>query len=302
MPTLRLVVVLLVGLWAAPAFAGSGVPLLKYVPDDVDLVAAVNLSKSRGTAMFRKGTELAAAELGETWQKLVDAKFDPSKDLDTMMVAAKTGGATQIIVVLEGRLAGLETELRKQPVSSQQQGLDIWSFKEVSAFVFEKRLILCSPVLLADVLGTVKGKRASVKGSKKASAKDLRAAVAATDLRGDAWLAAPGRMFKDSMPTPGAVSWVSGSLATSKGMAMDLKISTDREETAQDIATWAATQLPTAKQLLGSQGFGSMADSIEVKNTGALVVVGLVMSDGELAKVLSYLSGKAGASGGAKSP
>lgn len=293
MPTLRLVVVLLVGLWASPVFAGSGVPLLKYVPDDVDVVAAVNLSKSRGTPMFKRGAETVAAELGDTWKKLLAAKFDPSKDLDTVVMGAKTGGADPLFVaVIEGRLAGLEAELKRHP-STVQQGTTVWTFDDVSSFSFEKKVIVCSTSLLATVLETVKGKKGSVKSSKKAKA--MRDAVAATDLRGDAWAVVHGSRLKEAMPVQGALGWASMSMATSKGMAVDVKLSTDSEQSATGMVTWATDQLPMAKKLLESQGFPSMADSIEVKNTGALVTVGLVMSDGELTKVMSYLSGKAGA-------
>ncbi len=292
MPTLRLVVVLLMGLWASPVFAGSGASLLKYLPDDVDVVAAVNLSKSRSTPMFKKGAETVAAELGDTWKKLLAAKFDPAKDLDTMVLGAKTGGDDQLFVaVLEGRLAGLEAELKRHP-STVRQGTTVWTFDDVSSFTFEKKVIVCSTPLLATVLETVKGKKGSVRSSKKA--KELRNAVAATDLRGDAWAVVHGSRLKKSMPVSGALGWASISMATSNGLAIDLKLSTDSEPSAAGMVTWATEQLPMAKKLLEAQGFPSVADSIEVNNTGALVVVGLVMSDGELSKVMSYLSGKAG--------
>ena len=298
MPTLRLAVVLLVGLWAAPALAGTGAPLLKYVPDDVDVVAAVNLSKSRGTPMFKKGAETVAAELGDTWKKLLAAKFDPSKDVDTMVLGAKTGGDDpRFVAVIEGRLGGLEVELKRRP-SAVQQGITVWTFDDVSSFFFEKKVIVCSNELLTVALDTVKGKKGSVKTSKKA--KGLRDAVAATDLRGDAWVVVHGSKLKDqTLPVPGTLSWASIGMATSKGLAVNVKLSADSEASAEGMASWATQQLPMGKQLLGSQGFGSMADSIEVKNTGALVTVDLVMSDGELMKVMSYLSGMAGA-GGAK--
>lgn len=303
-PTLRLAVVILAGLWlglaAAPASAGPGVPLLRYVPDDVDMVASLNLAKARNTSLFRKGAELAAAELGDAWKKLEAAKVDPAKDLDTLLVAGYLAGDTQqVIGVFEGRLAGLLAELRKQP-AAMQQGLEVWTFDDYAAIAVEKRVIVCSLGLRDAVIETVKGKRASLKASKRA--KVVRAAVASVDPRGDAWVAVHGRVFKDMAPGQGTVSWLSASLATSKGMAVELKVSGDSEETASSWSNLVAEQLPMVKQLLGSQGFGSMADSIEAKNTGTLLVVGLVMSDGEVTKALSYLARQAGVAGDAKSP
>lgn len=299
-PSLRLVVVLLACLWAAPALAGSGVSLLKYAPDDAEALGAVNLAKSRGTALFKKGLESFAGEMGESWKKLKDAKLDLGKDVDTMLVAVKTVADKQVFtVVMEGRLAAFEAELRKS-ASEAKLGISVWTYNDLSMLFFEKKFIVCSTPLIDDVVDTLKVKRPSLKTSRKG--KTLRAAVAATDLRGDAWIVGLGKPLKDLLPVSGSVAWLSAGLSTSKGMAMEIKLSTDTEETATGIATWATEQLPMAKSLLSSQGFGTMADSIEVKNTGALVVVGAVMSDGELAKVLSYLSRQAGSAGDVKSP
>jgi hypothetical protein len=304
MPTirarLRLVVVLLVGLCAAPAIAGSGVPLLKYAPDDAEAIGAVNLAKSRGTTLFKKSLESFAGEMGESWKKLKDAKLDLSKDVDTLLVAVKpVGGEQSFVVVMEGRLAAFEGEMRKN-ASESQQGITVWAYKDLSMLFFEKKFIVCSKALTGEVVDTLKGKRPNLKSSRKG--KTLRAAVAGTELRGDAWLVGLGKPLKELLPVAGNVSWLSVSMASSKGMAMEIKLAADTEETAKEIVTWMTDQLPMGKQILSSQGFGTTAESIEVKNTGALVVVNAVMSDGELAKVLSYLPRQAGAAGDVKSP
>jgi hypothetical protein len=304
MPTLRaslrLVVVLLACLWAAPALAGSGVSLLRYAPDDAEALGAVNLAKSRGTALFKKGLESFAGEMGESWKKLKDAKLDLGKDVDTMLVAVKTVADKQVFaVVMEGRLTAFEAEMRKG-ASELKQGIAVWAYNDLSMLFFDKKFIVCSTALTDQMLDTLKVKRPSLKTSRKG--KTLRAAVAGTELRGDAWMVGVGKPLKDLLPVSGSVLWLSASMSSSKGLATEIKLAADTEETATELATWMTGQLPMAKSLLGSQGFGTMADSIEVKNTGALLVVGAVMSDGELTKVLSYLSRQAGSAGDVKSP
>lgn len=285
---------------AAPASAGNGLALLKHIPEDVDALVALNLAKSRNTPLFRKGLEMAAKELGDAWKKLEAAKIDPGKDVDTILVSAYTRDeGPQLVVVIEGRLANFVAELRKSP-AAMLQGLETWTLGDHAAIVVEKKLVFCNAPLLPAVVDTLKGKRGNAKASKKA--KSLRTAVAAADTRGDGWAAVLGRAVAKELPVPGQVSWATLSLATSKGVAIEVKISADTEDTA---SMWASTinqQIPTVKPLLESEGFGSMADSIEAKNTGALFEVGLVMTDGEVTKAVSYLARQAGLAGGAKSP
>lgn len=308
MPTLRpvlrfatpILAALALLLVAAPARAGNAMPLLKLIPDDVQVVAALNLAKARGTPLFRKGLELAARGAGDSWKKLEAAKIDPAKDLDTVLVAAQmTSDEPRVCVVIEGRLTGLLGELRKAK-SVLQQGLETWDFGEHGALVVDKKVIFCHSPLLPAVVETLKGKRGNLKASKRA--KPLRAAVAAVDARGDGWAAVLGSAFSKDLPVPGQVAWAAISLATSTGLAVEMKISADAEATASSWASAINEQLPTVKPLLETQGFGSMADSIEARNTGALLEVSLLLTDGEVSKALSYLARQAGVAGDAKSP
>ncbi len=290
----------LVAMGSRPARAGSGASLFKYLPEDVEVIGAVNLAKSRNTPLFRKGLELAVKEMGDDWAKMKAAKLDPAKDVDTALFGAKTvDGSVRFTVVFEGKLAGFESELRKVP-STPQQGVDVWSFGDTSLLFVDKKLIVCSQELVAAVVETAKGKRGNVKASKKAKA--LRAAVAVTDLRGDVWAAALGKELSTSLPVSGSLAWMSLSMATSKGVAVEAKAATDSEATAAGLVAWTTEQLPMAKQLMSSQGFAAAADSIEVKNTGSVAGVTVVLTDGEMGKVLSYLSRQAGTAADVKSP
>lgn len=283
------------------AHAAPGAALFKYLPDDVEVVGAVNFAKSRSTPLFKKGIELASSQLADEWAKLKAAKLDPAKDIDTALVGAKTvDGAVRFAVIMEGRLAGFEAEVRKLP-ATPQQGVDLWTFGETSMFFVDKKLVICSQELAAQLAETAKGKRGNLKASKKA--KTLRSAVAATDLRGDVWFATSSKELGSAMPVDGgSLSWMSMSMATSKGVAAELKAATDSEKTAASVLTLWNEQGGMVKQLMSSQGFGAAADSIEVKNTGSVVGMSLVLTDGELAKVLSYLSRQAGGAADVKSP
>jgi hypothetical protein len=305
MPSLRPAVVLVVALCgvlgARPALAGRGDALLKYLPEDTEVVASLNLAKGRGTPLLRAGLDAVGQRLGASWQSVPTASFDPARDLDTIVLGwspdEQTGGSV-MLGVLEGRLDGFARALRKQP-AQRQGGVEVWRWDQLAVLFVDKRAIVCAPEALSGVVATLTGKRANARRSRKALA--LRAGVAAADTRGDAWIAAGGKSVPN-LPVAGALNWISGSVAAQRGLVMEIKVDTDVDATAAALVDWTSSQLPLAKQVLASQGLGSMADSIEVKNTGALLVVGMVMSEVELTNLLAALSQQRAATGGAKSP
>ena len=292
--------VALITLWALPAHAGQGTALLKYVPDDVDLVVGFNVAKSRSTPLFRKSLEVLKAEAAEVWKTFASVQFDPAKDLDTVLVAGHLPdgkGDSTFVVVFEGRLGALGSVLAP---SEAHSGLPVHLEQDVAALLIDKRLVFCSVSLLDDVVATVKGKRPSARTSRRA--KVLRAGLAAMEPRVDLWLVLSGKVFKEQLPVQGKVEWVGMTAATSKGVAIELRAGVDSEPAAAEISTWFGNQLGTVKSLLAAQGFESMADSFEVKNTGATIGVSALMSEGEVARALTLVSRQATAEAGSKSP
>lgn len=296
--------VLLVALWAAPAQAGRGTSLLKYVPDDVEMVMSLDISGARSTPLFRRSLEILKVEAKDIWQTLRDAKFDLAKDLDTLLVAGSYSGgqATErFVAVFEGRLSGLQTIFHHNPVTLHRGvAVRVDAAKDMASLVVDKRLIVCSTSMLDDVVATILRKRVSARTSRRATS--LRSGLAGLDPRGDAWMVITGAAIKEALPAGLKLSWMGVWAATNKGVAVELRAGTDSEAAAAEISTLLVGQIGAVKQLLASQGFDSMAESFEAKTTGPVVGVSLLMSEEEVTKVLRLVSRQAAEEAEVKSP
>ncbi len=295
MPSLRAIVVTLVLVWASPAFAGQGAALLRLVPEEVELVAALNVSKARGTPLFREAMALLRARAGAVWEGFAKASFDPASDLDTVLIAGMTAdpaaGRTseRFVVVFEGRLRGLSALLLKES-TERRDGFTIWRdpSADSAAFLVGDRLVVCSSALLGDALAVARGKRPSAKSSRRAQV--LRAGVAALGARVDAWGVISGAAIKSPLPVSGKLEWLGLSVATSAGVALELRAGTDSEASAEALAAWLGDQLDQLRPWLSAQGFKSVANSLELKHTGSVAGVSAVVSAAEVESALESYS------------
>src|SRR5687768_7164691 len=73
---------------ASPALAGDGTHLLPLLPDDTQLVMAIDVADARDSSLLLKSYDklLAASPAAKT--KLAELGLDPLKDLDTILFAA----------------------------------------------------------------------------------------------------------------------------------------------------------------------------------------------------------------------
>lgn len=286
MPSLRVAVVTFVLLCASSANAGQGGALLRYVPEKVDFIAAIDVAKARTTPAFQQ--TMAVLERLAVWRDMAAASFDPSRDLDTALIAGTVADSagSRFVVVLEGRLTALEAVLQRYPVRSVPGGLELRQVDGGAAFWIQRRLVLCSAALLEEVLATSRGKAASVRSSRRTGR--LRAAVRAARARADGWMAADGAVFG----TAGAsrLEWLSATIAGNRGIALEVRIGAPSESAATEISTWISDLVSSSRATVAGQGFESMADSFEVKATGMVVGVSGLMSEGEVSTALGLVA------------
>lgn len=286
MPSLRIAVVWIVLLCAGSARAGQGMTLLRHVPEKVDFVAAIDVAKARTTPVFQQ--TMAVLQHLSVWREMAAASFDPSRDLDTALVAGTVASSpeSRFVIVLEGRLAALETLLRRYPVRRVPGGPELREVDGGAAFWADRRLVLCSSAMLDEVLAATRGKAGSLRGSRRAGR--LRSAIRAIESRADGWVALEGTIFGALEPT--RLEWLSATIAANRGLALEVRVGASSEAAAAEISTWISDLITSSRSAVAAQGFESMADSFEVRATGMVVGVSGLMSEGEVSTALGLVS------------
>lgn len=300
MPRLCVAVVVLLHLWAAPADAGQGFRLLRYVPDEADAVVTVNVAKARSSELFRKVVEIAARS--ESWTKLANQGVDVVAAVDTFLIAIRrtSAGESRFVAVVEGKIANLQS-LIASAARSERDGLVVYEQDDAVLFFHDQKLFVCSAAWFEEVSTTARGKRGSVKSSRRAG--PLRMALAALESRAEVWAIMRGAFLGGAaLPVDGSLEWLGLTATGSRSVAIEARLGLDTEGAATEFSSWIGTQLPQARQFLKLQGYESMADSIEVKTTGAAAGVSLLMSDGEVARALSLISQQFASDQSTKSP
>lgn len=171
---MRFVLVALIALVAAaPAEAGRGTALIKYLSDDTNAVISCDVAKSRGSTMFKKLFKIAR-EQNATLDSLA-TNVAVEKLVDTIVVGANP--AKHAVVVLEGRVDKVLAEVKKTATKSETyQGITYWVLADGDAALIDKKLILAASGDIPSVIDRAKDKKA--KGP--AIARTMLAATTAT--------------------------------------------------------------------------------------------------------------------------
>ena len=151
----RALVVLALLLVSLPVEAGRGAALLKYAPDDANVVVVVDVARARRSPIFKKGYELARSKIAE-----LDTLGDVDKWFDTIF-AAGNAETSNLVVVIEGRTDKLIAEAKKHATKEDKHGnVTFWVLAEgEEVTVFDKKLIMASSGELANVIDRAADKK-----------------------------------------------------------------------------------------------------------------------------------------------
>ena len=128
------------------AHAGDGTDLLKFAPENSQMVLVFDLADARDSALLQKGFQKLLDTSADAKAKLAELGLDPMKDIDTVMFAG--GGATElemdkvkdILIVIEGRLPKDKLTTIPDVKTAVYGGVTIYTNAETDAAFIGDRL------------------------------------------------------------------------------------------------------------------------------------------------------------------
>ena len=300
---------------AAPAHAGDGTDLLKFAPENSQMVLVFDMADSRDSVLLQKGFQKLLDTSADAKAKLAEIGVDPMKDIDTVMFAG--GGASEmemdkvknVTIVVEGRLPKDKLASIPNVKTAVYNGVTIYTNADTDAAFIGDRLFFAKKgamKLTIDIaLNKGKGKGKNVAMSKKAKA--LRDAVAATDTTADFWATVliPAKDQKDMKAKQGMVAkTVSAGFNFTADLGIAFKLGTDSATSAAKALAMIQGQLPQITSGLSQFGLSKAAKSLTVTQDAAAVNIAVTMTEAELMSLvkLAQQFGAMGGGGGAQNP
>jgi hypothetical protein len=294
---------------SAPAHAGDGTDLLKFVPDTAQVVMVFDMADARDSTLLQKGYTKLLDAAPDAKQKLAELGLDPIKDIDTLLFAG--GGAKDLqdddsmkdmLIIVEGRLPKDKLATMPGATKSTYGGVTIYTNKDTDAAFVGDRVFFAKKgkmKLALDIAANKgKGKGKSVAVSKKAKA--LRDAIAGTDTAADTWatILVPAKNQADAKKAGMSVKTVSLGVNYSADLAIGLRVLTDSAADATKIVGLAQGSMGQMTQALGSMGLAKAAKSITVTADAATVKMGVTMTEAELTAIMGLAQQFGGMGGG----
>lgn len=151
----RALVALALLLVSIPAEAGRGTALLKYAPDDANVVLVVDVARARRSPIFKKLFELAREKNTE-----LDSLGDGvDKAIDTIVVAANSEKSSAVFV-LEGRIDKVLAEAKKQATKEDKHGsVTFWVGPDGEVAMIDKKLVVTTPGEMSNVIDRAADKK-----------------------------------------------------------------------------------------------------------------------------------------------
>lgn len=293
---------------AAPAYAGDGTDLLKFAPENSQMVLVFDAADARDSPLLQKGFQKLLDASADAKAKLAELGLDPMKDIDTVMFAG--GGATDmdmdkiknITIVVEGRLPKDKLQAMPNATSSVYSGVTIYTHDDTdAAFIGDRLFFTKKGGMKGEIdlaLNKGKGKGKNVAASKKAKA--LRDAIAATDTTSDLWITVlvPAKAQKEAKKEQGMVpKVVAVGLDFTADLAIGVKIVTDSDASAAKAIGLVQGQLPQLISAMQQFGLSKAAKSVAVSQDAAAMKMSLTMTEAELMSLVK-LAQQFGAMGG----
>ena len=282
------IVALAIAAGAAPARAGNGVALLRYVPDDAQVVSGLDVASARDSALFRTWVDkfLTSAGSGEYLRAI---GIDPLADIDTILVARHGFGDSDgedgapDVAIFEGRVGKAALDKMGGTVEVKRRGkLTYWVNDKGVVVRVGKRLFVAPIARVDQLLDLVAGKGPSAARSPKAA--PLRAAIAATDTRHDGWLALVLPADAKAKAAAAGVDADAVAVCATVGRSLTLEIRglMASEKAAADALALANSHLQEAVEGLGHLGLKDAARSISISADGSIVEATVTVTEAEL--------------------
>lgn len=301
---------LLVATAAAPAHAGDGTDLLKFAPENSQMVLVLDMADARDSALLQKGFKTLLDTSADAKTKLAELGLDPMKDIDTVMFAGGGAGemsdfskSKNVLIVVEGRLPQDKLQVLPNVKKSIYGGVTIYTHNETDAAFLGDRLFFTKKGAMKATIDVAqnkgKGKGKSVALSKKAKA--LRDAIAATDTTADLWatIMVPAKDQKSMAKEQGmSAKTISAGFNFTADLALSFKLTTDSDASATKMVATVQGMLPQMVQGLGQLGMQKAAKSVAVVQDGGAVKFNAVLTEAELMSLVKVAQSMGGMAGG----
>jgi hypothetical protein len=285
---------------AAPARAGNGVELLRFMPEDAQVYLVVDVAGARDASLFKDGmAKLVSLAPGEV--ALVQAAgLDPANAIDTLALGGRTGGAhdrDQIVLVAEGKQVQKVAELfSKDPKVkvAAYHGVTYWQNGEAAMALVQKRLFMAKPGWIETAIDLALGKAKSAARSPKSAA--LRAVIAATDVRQDVWaaLVLPAEVADPARAQGLDLQGVSFGATLSSSLALEIKVLSATDASAARLLDQINAALPQLTPALGTMGLAATAKTLQIDKDGAAVRLAMTLTKAEIETLAQLLQSTLG--------
>lgn len=294
---------------SATAHAGDGTALLKFAPESSQIVMVFNMSDARSSTLLQKGMTKLLDASADAKAKLASLGLDPMKDVDTILFAGggskdlSDGSPKDMVIVIEG--TNLADKMSKIPdaVKTTYAGVDIYTNKDTDAAAIDGRIFFAKKGKLKAEIDVIqnkgKGKGKNVAVSKKA--KGLRDAIAATDTKAHLWatILVPAKNQTEMKKDQGMVAkTISLGMNFTADLSLAARLGTDADASAGKLVGMVQAQLPQITQAAGQIGLTKAAKSLSVTQDGAMVKMGLTLTEAELMSLVNLAKSFGGMGGG----
>lgn len=280
------IVGLLIGL-APTAHAGRGTNLVKYLPDDTNVVVVADVARARRSPIFKKVFEAARTKNDALDDLATSLAVD--KLVDTIVVAGNVAQGTAVLV-FEGRVDKVLPELKKQATKEDKHaGVTFWVVPDGEIALVDKKLVMASPGEMEHVIDRAQDKKAKGPGSLRTI---LATATANSSVFGGMALDADAKkqMAADLGAEP---QWVAFSFGMAQKLTMEARMKC-ADDTAAAAAAKAVNDKLGAPGVDGTlrsrvEGFVSkeFADSILVDQDHAFARISATLTQDDVDKVLA---------------
>jgi hypothetical protein len=293
---------------AAPAHAGHGTDLLKFVPESSQMVVVFDLADARDSTLLQKGYTALLAAKPDAKAKLDAIGLDPMKDIDTVLIAGGSADSLDMdkvknmVVVVEGRLPKDKLAQLPNVKTSAYQGVTIYATGDSEAAWIDGRLFLVKTGAMKGEIDIIqnkgKGKGHNLAVAKKGKA--LRDAIAASDTTADMWatVLVPAKSQTNAQ-MPGLVAKTVSFVANfTADLAVALKVGTNSADAAKKAVALAQGQLSQVVTGLSQFGMAAAAKSITVTQDAEFVKMGVTVTEAEVMTIMTMAKGMMGGMGG----
>lgn len=291
----------------APAHAGDGTDLLKFVPETAQVVMVFDMADARDSTLLQKGYTKLLDAAPDAKQKLSELGLDPLKDVDTLLFAG--GGAKSLgdddmkdmLIIVEGRLPKDKLSTMPGATKSAYGGVTIYTNKDTDAAFVGDRLFFAKKgkmKLALDIAANKgKGKGKNVAASKKAKA--MRDAIAAADTSADTWAAIvlPAKNQADAKKAGLSAKTVALGVNYSADLAIGLRVATESEADATKMVGMIQSQLPQVVSALDSIGLKKASKSVTIGQDAANVKMAVTVTEAELTTIMGLAKSFGGSMG-----